>query len=1109
MKASYVHAALSVVMVTSMSPSGLAFLTPTAALARDAHLTSAPSNGQGALCTPVAYLASRLAAAREDCKSCMEAELLEEERKRAGMEGEDGGERVAARRAALEEANRREKSRNLKIAFGSFVSAVGLFFFQHSVIAPAQANPVILLRAMETSSAPLATALTNGKPTVVDFYADWCENCKVMAPSMREIEEQFKNQINFVVVDGTAEKNFDLVDAFRVDGIPHLAMVSADGEVETAIIGTVPKDVVVDDIKALLAGRPLPYKGFDMFEGEDHNIKGQIEIDGARRRRERRPELSGLAASGNSPPPEVLAADSVQVRRNLERLRQVELGDTKTVRAITSSALRGKLRLSGRNKRGRVFLPRDPPGGSLETLHRLLKETFPLGDFPVALYVKTSLEEDAERSMLTSDERLLAAISWAEEQGLCLNVCLDVHPDYEEEEAPEWLLDVPDPDLAEEWEMLSFYRFVDIEQPESFANMLQSAWAPLGVRGRVYVASEGVNAQMAVPSTSTERFGRAVEAIEKLAGVYLNKAERRWSGVEFRKDPPFPALHVRARKQIVADGLSRPLEWSDRSGKVGKGLSPEEWHKMMDEEEDVTVLDCRNSYETEVGTFEKAVPLETSFFRESWGELERLVGDADRDAPIMTYCTGGIRCVKIAAYLEQEMGFTNVTRLEGGIVSYSKFAKERGLESKFKGVNYVFDKRMGDKVTGDMLSKCHQCGQPCADHTNCANSCCHARLIQCQSCAAKYEACCSRGCREQRSRQDLRGSLMRRERAAMGLPPLPASGAHSSSSAVGLSSAATMVAEKAATDEREARVPREACRPEGVARGPEDKLMWLVWPFQDPTLNLLFDRAFDEFRDTTRIEETLGAGAGDAAGDAAAGEGEGDCSRMIGIVSRLGGGKRALAVGLGAGGPAGRAGLQRIVEALGTGGELVVVEATPEAASAARGLSLVSGARGCSVRVVVCEEGDMVESISTMVADAEAAKALAAAKGKEGEKHTTAPSTSGGGLFDVILLGGGVGVGDAAELVPDGEEPRGERVAGGEWEGRTPAERLDLVLDRRLVKRSGLVLCDPCALVGGESSAQSMVARATEVKGTVEHARVPGAGPRGGLHIFKWKTYTH
>ncbi|CAM9753830.1 unnamed protein product [Ectocarpus sp. 4 AP-2014] len=275
--------ALAVALALCRGPTAVvSFLPPPATALALARAKSSAPVAAGPLIAASSVAAggrgSRLAAAREDCKSCMEAELLEEERKAAAKGG--GAEGAATRRAALEEFNRREKARNTKIAFGSFLSAVGLFFFQHAAIAPAQANPVVLLRAMETTSAPLATALTNGKPTVVDFYADWCENCKAMAPSMREIEEQFKNQINFVVVDGSAEKNYDLVDAFRVDGIPHLAMVNGNGEVETAIIGAVPKDVVVDDIKALLAGRPLPFKGFDMFEGEDHNIKGQIEIDG-------------------------------------------------------------------------------------------------------------------------------------------------------------------------------------------------------------------------------------------------------------------------------------------------------------------------------------------------------------------------------------------------------------------------------------------------------------------------------------------------------------------------------------------------------------------------------------------------------------------------------------------------------------------------------------------------------------------------------------------------------------------------------------------------------------------------------------------------------------
>eukprot|EP00904_Undaria_pinnatifida_P006117 jgi/Undpi1/2635/HiC_scaffold_13.g06014.m1 len=289
MKASCAHVALASVLTACTGSVALAFVPPAVRVphggSQARHALGSTSQGSATMAAfkggvargAIAPREGVRLAAREDCKSCMEKDLLQAEAAAGrGVEEDDREDR----RALFEEENRREKSRNIKIAFGSFLSAVGLFFFQHSVIAPAQANPVILLRAMETSSAPLATALTNGKPTVVDFYADWCENCKVMAPSMREIEEQFKNQINFVVVDGSAEKNFDLVDAFRVDGIPHLAMVNANGEVETAIIGTVPKNVVVDDIKALLADRPLPYQGFDMFEGEDHNIKGHVAIQG-------------------------------------------------------------------------------------------------------------------------------------------------------------------------------------------------------------------------------------------------------------------------------------------------------------------------------------------------------------------------------------------------------------------------------------------------------------------------------------------------------------------------------------------------------------------------------------------------------------------------------------------------------------------------------------------------------------------------------------------------------------------------------------------------------------------------------------------------------------
>ena len=144
------------------------------------------------------------------------------------------------------------------------------------------------------------------------------------------------------------------------------------------------------------------------------------------------------------------------------------------------------------------------------------------------------------------------------------------------------------------------------------------------------------------------------------------------------------------------------------------------------------------------GKFEGAIPLNTTFFRESWDALEEVLKDVPKDAPVLTYCTGGIRCVKINAYIEQKMGFSNVARLEGGIISYARElvnsdpeaqSSVKSLEqphlqrhlpsSKFQGVNYVFDERMGARITADVLTACETCGADSDDFTNCKDTNCH------------------------------------------------------------------------------------------------------------------------------------------------------------------------------------------------------------------------------------------------------------------------------------------------------------------------------------------------------------------------------------------------
>lgn len=165
-----------------------------------------------------------------------------------------------------------EKRNKVLTAAGSVVAAVAVFFYQH--LHPVEA--VTLLRQMQSESPTIQTVLRNGRPTVVDFYAEWCENCKEMAPVLREVEGKYKDRVNFVVINGDSQQSADLVDRFRVDGIPHLALLTREGEVKTALIGKVPKQVIEADIDSLLGskdGGTLPYEGYDAFDDDQRFIR--------------------------------------------------------------------------------------------------------------------------------------------------------------------------------------------------------------------------------------------------------------------------------------------------------------------------------------------------------------------------------------------------------------------------------------------------------------------------------------------------------------------------------------------------------------------------------------------------------------------------------------------------------------------------------------------------------------------------------------------------------------------------------------------------------------------------------------------------------------------
>jgi len=190
----------------------------------------------------------------------------------------------------------------------------------------------------------------------------------------------------------------------------------------------------------------------------------------------------------------------------------------------------------------------------------------------------------------------------------------------------------------------------------------------------------------------------------------------------------------------VADGIE--IEDFNPSDK-GTYLKATEFNELAKDGETV-IVDMRNHYEYEVGHFKNAIEVPSDTFRDQLPMAEEMLQDK-KDKTIIMYCTGGIRCEKASAYLKYK-GFKNVYHIEGGIINYANQAKEMGLDNYFVGRNFVFDDRMAERISDDVIASCHQCGAPHDLHTNCANSGCHLLFLQCDVCKEKMQNCCSQEC---------------------------------------------------------------------------------------------------------------------------------------------------------------------------------------------------------------------------------------------------------------------------------------------------------------------------------------------------------------------------
>tara|TARA_Y100000817_G_scaffold86735_1_gene67346 strand:- start:2134 stop:3090 length:957 start_codon:yes stop_codon:yes gene_type:complete len=287
----------------------------------------------------------------------------------------------------------------------------------------------------------------------------------------------------------------------------------------------------------------------------------------------------------------------------------------------------------------------------------------------------------------------------------------------------------------------SFYCYKFVKNPQSLRDDLFRTWMGLKVLGRTYIAEEGLNAQISVPEIFWDDFIATFEHFDILKNVIPNRAIK--DGVSFFK------LIIKVRKEIVSFSLSSN-EYDMR--KVGNHLSAKDFNKLIEEEESI-VIDMRNQYESTVGHFRGAHLPKTKVSKDLLPEVENILRGR-KNKKILLYCTGGIRCEKASSYLLNK-GYKDVNQLKGGIINYARNVKENGLESKFIGKNFVFDNRMGERVTDDLVAECSICGLACDDYTDCLNQKCHVLFIQCKDCGKELNGCCSKMCQAKYSNQNI------------------------------------------------------------------------------------------------------------------------------------------------------------------------------------------------------------------------------------------------------------------------------------------------------------------------------------------------------------------
>ncbi len=284
------------------------------------------------------------------------------------------------------------------------------------------------------------------------------------------------------------------------------------------------------------------------------------------------------------------------------------------------------------------------------------------------------------------------------------------------------------------YRVLLFYKFVRIDNPEQFTAEHLQYCKDLGVKGRILIASEGINGTLSGTIEQTERYMRDLRANPLFSDIVFKIDEA--DGHTFKK------MFVRHKKELVTFRYGKELDPNRISG---KRLSPAEFYEQL-QNEDVIVLDGRNDYEYDIGHFRGAIRPEVESFREFPEWIRNNLSDY-KDKKVLTYCTGGIRCEKLTGFLLSE-GFSDVAQLEGGIVTYGKDPQVQGR--LFDGKCYVFDERISVPINRTeedvVIGHCYHCGTSHDRYINCPV--CNLQHICCEECEAEHHGFCSDACKE-------------------------------------------------------------------------------------------------------------------------------------------------------------------------------------------------------------------------------------------------------------------------------------------------------------------------------------------------------------------------